>query len=399
MSASGNSLKDKKTATKLAHAGRDPQAHNGAVNVPVYQVSTILKPSYAAWKEARQPGYPGYIYGTKGTPTSRSFEAAVAELYGAKDVFATTSGLAAVTHPFLGLLQSGDHVLVTDSAYRPCRAFCDGFLSRYGVATTYYDPTIGAGIADLIQPNTKLVWTESPGSQTFEVQDIPAIAEAAHEKGCLVGIDNTWGTALGLDALGKGCDIVVEAVTKYIGGHSDLLMGLVATGDRVGPELRQTAKLIGDTPSGEMYALANRGLRTMKLRFEKSFENSLKVAAWFERQPLVKRVIHPGLPSHPQHDLWKRDFTGGAGLFAVILESRDDAAIGALMDGLSFFGIGASWGGYESLILADDPAKFRTVTEWTEEGQLLRLYTGLEDADDLIEDLAAGLDRYARIVK
>jgi len=396
MSATGNSLKNKKIATKLAHAGRDPQAHYGVVNVPGYQASTILKSSYAELKAARTPGYTGYRYGTMGTPTSRAFEEAVAALYGAADAFATTSGLAAVTHPFLALLKAGDHVLIPDSVYRPCRTFCDNFLTRFGVEATYYDPLLGADIEKLIRPTTRLVATESPGSLTFEMQDVPAIAEVAHAHDCFVMIDNTWGTPLGFDALSKGCDIAVEAVTKYIGGHSDLLMGVIAVNERVGTTLRQGAKMIGDTPSADQYVLANRSLRTMKLRFEQSFQNSLKVAAWLQEQPQVERVIHPALPSHPQHDLWKRDFTGGAGLFAVTLPSRDEAALSALLDGLQFFGLGASWGGFESLALPDDPSPVRTATEWTETGQLLRLYTGLEDADDLIEDLAAGLDRYQK---
>lgn len=397
MSASNKSLKQKKVSTQLSHAGRDPFNHAGAVNIPAFNCSTILQETYADFQEARKPDFKGYRYGTMGTPSSNAFEEAVAMLYGASDVIATTSGLAAVTHPFLALLSAGDHVLVTDSVYTPCRKFCDGFLSRFGVETTYYDPMIGQDIEKLIKPNTKIVWTEAPGSLTFEMQDIPAIAEVAHAHDCYVGIDNTWGTPLGFDALNKGCDFAVEAVTKYIGGHSDLLMGVIAVNERVGSSLRDNAKPVGDTPNGDMFTLANRGLRTLKLRYEQSGKSGIEVASWLNEHKVVKSVLHPALPSDPGYDLWKRDFTGAAGLFSIVLPKRDDAALGAMLDGLEFFGIGASWGGYESLVRPDDPAPLRSATEWAEEGALIRLYVGLEDPEDLMADLDAGLERYRKI--
>jgi len=381
--------------TRVAHAGRDPHANHGVVNPPVYHASTILQPSLAVWRESRKPDFPGYRYGRAGTPTSAGFEAAVAELYGAADAVAVSSGLAAIAGAMMAVLKAGDHVLVSDSAYFPTRKFCDQFLARYGVETTYYDPRIGAGIGELMRENTAAVYTESPGSLTFELQDIPAIAEVAHAKGAAVLTDNTWGTPLHLDPLSLGVDIVIEAVTKYICGHSDVMMGIIASNDRYADDVRAMVKMHGNCSGPDDLYLAQRGLRTMAVRLKQNEATALVLARWLEGRPEVSKVLHPGLESHPDHSLFKRDFGGGCGLFSFILKPVPDAALAAFLDGLDLYGMGASWGGFESLILPGDPAKLRSATSWDEPGQLLRIHAGLEDPVDLIADLEAGFERLA----
>lgn len=380
-------------ATRIAHAGLDPHANHGIVNPPVYHASTILKPSLAEWNEASKPGYEGYSYGRSGTPTSRAFETAMESLYQCDTAVAVPSGLAAITLAMLGLTKAGDHVLITDSVYAPTRRLCNQVLARYGVTTSYYDPLIGAGIADLIQDNTSVVFTESPGSITFEIQDIPAITAAAHARGAKVVIDNTWATALYFNPFVHSVDVVVEAATKYVSGHSDVMIGVVMAGAALGPQLRSLSNNLGYCCGPDDLYLALRGLRTMGVRLARQQETGMLLARWFQQQSEVARVIHPALPGDAGHALWQRDFCGACGLFSVVFKPLPEAAIAALVDGLQHFGLGASWGGYESLVMPNDPRKIRTAARWDEPGTLLRFHAGLEAPEDLLADLEAGFAR------
>ena len=387
--------KTAKIETRLVHAGRAPHRNHGAVNPPVYRASTILQPTLDAWEAAGKPGYDGYLYGRFGTPTSRSLEDAIAELYGADDAVAVSSGLAAISVGLMTHTKAGDHVLVTDSAYYPCRKLCDGILRKYGVEVTYYDPTIGAGIAGLIRPETRLIVTESPGSVTFEVQDIPAIVAAAHAQGVKVMTDNTWATALYFNPFDHGVDLVVEAATKYVSGHSDLMMGLVMSRGPDARLARATAQALGNCSGADDLYLAQRGLRTMAVRLARCQETGLALARWLQPRPEVARVLHPALPDDPGHAIWRRDFRGASGLFSFVLHPVERPALAAFLDGLTLFGMGASWGGYESLIMPNDPRAIRTATSWNMPGRLLRIHAGLEDPADLIADLEAGFQRLA----
>ena len=380
--------------TRLTHAGRHPHDNHGVVNPPVYHASTILQPTLAQWEASRRPGWTGYRYGRWSTPTSNAFEEAVTEFYGAAGTVAVSSGKAAITNALLACVSPGQHLLVTDNAYGPTRRFSDAFLSRFGVEVTYFDPAIGAGIAEMFRPETVAVYTEAPGSHTFEISDIPAIAAAAHRHGAVVLMDNTWASAIYFDAFAHGVDIVVEAVTKYICGHSDVMMGVIVANEEWAGPVREMAKLHGNGCGGDDLYLAQRGLRTLAVRMEQNRQNGLALASWLESRPEVSRVLHPGLPSDPGHALWKRDFTGSSGLFGFVLKpGYPHNALAAMLDGLELYGMGASWGGYESLILPLDPTSDRTATTWDEPGQLMRVHAGLEDIDDLVADLGAGLDR------
>ena len=379
-------------ASRLVHAGRAPQDFHGAVNPPIYRASTILKPDLTAWR-ATLANDDGFRYGLIATPTSRAFERAMAEVYGAEHCIALSSGLAMITVAILALVKAGDHILVTDSAYEPTRQFCNGMLRRFGVDTTYYDPAIGAGIADLIRPETVLVFAESPGSLTLEMQDIPAITSAAHAHGARVIMDNTWGTCLAFNPFDHGVDVVVEATSKYVGGHSDVILGVMLADGELGRRLFITAKMLGIGFGPDDLYLAQRGLRTLELRYRRSGETGIAVAAWLQQQPEVARVMHPALPSDPGHALWRRDMTGAAGLFSIVLKPCADAALVAFFDGFRLFGIGVSWGGYESLVITQDIRAIRTAVPWTEAGPLVRFYCGLEAPGDLITDLSAAFGR------
>jgi cystathionine beta-lyase len=381
--------------TFIAHAGLDPHANHGVVNPPVYHASTILKPTLAEWQATERPGYAGYTYGRSGTPTTCAFETAMAGLYGCHTAVAVSSGLGAIALALLTLTKAGDHVLVSDSIYYPCRRLCRKVLAQYGVTVSFYDPLIGAGIADLIRPETVLVSTESPGSLTFEVQDIPAIVAAAHARGVKVMTDNTWATALYFNPFRHGVDVVVEAATKYVSGHSDVMMGVVLAGETLGPKLRVAANNLGYSSAPDDLYLALRGMRTMAVRLQRQQETGLALARWLQARPEVARVLHPGLPDDPGHALWRRDFTGASGLFAMVLKPVGETALAAFVDGLRYFPIGASWGGYESLIMPGNPKAVRSATAWDEPGPLLRLHAGLEDPADLIADLEEGLIRMA----
>lgn len=382
------SHKSKKPETIAASAGRMSAEHFGTVNTPVYRTSTILHPDYASLKaeaEAR------YCYGRIGTPSTESFERAVAELEGAARTVSVPSGLNAITTAILTVVAAGDHVLMTDNAYGPSRRFCNGALKRMGVETTYFDPTIGAGIEALFKPNTKLVFCESPGSLTFEVSDIPAIAEVAHKHGAAVAMDNTWATPVYFPALKRGVDFSIQAATKYIGGHSDVMMGTISVSEEHAKRLETFVHDMGIFASPDDCFLALRGLRTLPVRLARHWGNGLTLARWLKDRPEVSRVLHPALESDPGNKLWKRDFTGACGLFGVVLNPISEAKLAAFMDGLAHFGLGYSWGGYESLMI---PAHFvRTATKFAADGPVIRIHAGLEDAGDLIADLETGFAR------
>ena len=377
--------------TKLTTLGRAPEKHQGMVSTPIFRTSTVLFPTLDAQRSARR--HVDVTYGTHGTPTTFAFEEAIAELENGHRAIAVSSGLAALTLPMAAVASAGDHILVVDSAYQPTRRFCDLELSRFGIETTYYDPLIGAGIEELIRPNTRLILLEAPGSLTFEMQDIPAIAAVARQHGVLTLMDNTWATPLYFKPLDHGVDISIHAVTKYIAGHSDILMGVVTTTEAIHERMRDRMKHFGDTVSPEDCFLALRGLRSMAARLERQGRSALEVASWLEGRPEVDRVLFPALESDPGHALWKRDMTGATSLFGVVLEPVGKDAVAALVDGLELFGIGASWGGFESLVTNPDPTKLRTAIDWLGPGPLLRLHIGMEEPSDLLADLDAGFAR------
>ena len=376
-------------ATVVTQAGRAPFEHFGFVNPPIYRGSTVLFPTVADLESLNQP----YTYGTKGTPTTRALEQAWSDIAGAQDTVLVPSGLAAIALALLTATKAGAHLLVVDTAYGPTRQFCDGFLTRFGVTTQYYDPAIGAGIAALIRPETTAILAESPGSLSMEIQDVPAIAAAAREKGVCLILDNTWATPLLFPAHERGCDLVIDAGTKYLSGHSDLLLGLVTANAKWAKRLRHTFNLFAMGAGPDDAALALRGLRTMSLRLRAQERAALDIAHWLAARQEVARVLHPALPGHPGHDIWKRDFSGASGVFSVILKPVEKSKVAAFVDGLELFGIGYSWGGYESLAIPFDCGPQRTATTWAPEGPALRFSIGLEDVEDLKADLAAGFER------
>jgi cystathionine beta-lyase len=378
-----------KTRTRLVTAGRNPDEQFGFINTPIYRGSTVLYPDAASLKGPR----PRFSYGTKGTPTTEALEQAWTDIAGAAGTVLAPTGLAAITLALMTALKAGDHLLVTDSAYLPTRHFCETVLARMGVETTYYDPLVGVGIAALIRANTTTVLVEAPGSQSFEMQDIPAIAEVAHRHGMCVVMDNTWATPLFFPPHERGVDLAVEAGTKYLGGHSDLLLGLVSANSTWFRRLRQTFDAFAMCAGAEDVFLALRGLRTMELRLREAERQGLALAQWFASRPEVKQVLHPALPGAPGHDIWKRDFLGSSGLFSIILQPCSDDAVAAMLDGLELFGMGYSWGGYESLVIPFDCASYRTATVWNPGGPGLRFQVGLEDIEDLQADLDAGFAR------
>jgi cysteine-S-conjugate beta-lyase len=377
-----------KPETRCVTGGRDPFAHHGYVNPPVYHASTLLYRSAQDFLARRSR----YQYGRKQTPTSEALSGAIAELEGpaCAGVALLPSGLAAAALALTSVLQAGDHVLITDSVYEPTRKFCDGVLSRNGVASTYYDPLIGGGIAALMQPNTRAVYLESPGSLSFEIQDVPAIAAAAHARGAVVLMDNTWATPLYFRALEKGVDLAIQSGSKYIGGHSDLMLGTVSANQATWPRLIETVYAMGLCVGPDDMYFGLRGVRTLGVRLKQHYAAGLKVARWLEARPEVLRVLHPALESHPGHALWKRDYAGACGLFSIVLKAVPQAAVFAFIDELTLFGIGASWGGYESLVIPFDCTDVRTATRWAPGGPTVRFHIGLEDTDDLIGDLERG---------
>ena len=379
-------------ATQLVTGGRENVAH-GFVNPPVHHVSTVLYPTAEDFLARRAR----YLYGRRGTPTSEALETALRELEGADcaGVALLPSGLAAISTALLTVLNAGDHLLVTDSVYEPTRKFCDGVLKRYGITTTYYDPLIGADIAALIAPNTHAVFVEAPGSLTFEVQDVPAIAAAAHARGAVVLMDNTWASPLFFRAFAKGVDLSIQAATKYIGGHSDVMLGTVSANANIWPRLSETVHLLGLCAGPDDIYLALRGLRTLGVRLAQHQQAGLKIARWLAQRPEIARVLHPALEGCPGHAIWQRDFSGATGLFSIVFKPVEKHAVYAFLDGLKLFGIGASWGGFESLAIPFDCAAIRTATHWAPGGPTVRFHIGLEDVDDLIGDLERGFAAFA----
>jgi len=379
-------------ATRLVVGGRDAGNH-GFVNPPVHHVSTVLYPSAEDFLARRAR----YLYGRRGTPTSEALENALRALEGpdCAGITLVPSGLAAISTALLATLNAGDHLLVTDSAYQPTRKFCDGVLPRYGIATTYYDPLIGDGIAALFQPNTRAGFVESPGSLSFEIQDVPAIAAAAHARGAVVLMDNTWATPLYFRALEKGVDLSIQAATKYIGGHSDLMLGTISANKAMWQRLSDTVHALGLCVGPDDIYLGLRGLRTMGVRLAHHHQAGMKVARWLAERPEIACVLHPALESCPGHALWRRDFSGASGLFSIVFKPVAQTAVNAFLNELTLFGIGASWGGFESLAIPFDCAPIRTATKWAPGGPTVRIHIGLEEIDDLVGDLQRGFAAFA----
>ncbi|MFD1883267.1 cystathionine beta-lyase [Paracoccus pacificus] len=376
--------------TRVTHSGRSPRQHFGMVNTPVYRASTILFPNLAAL-DAKEGAK--LRYGRRGTPTTHALEDAICALEGGDRALLAPSGVSALSTVLMSYAEPGAHFLVSDSSYGPTRKFCEFTLRKFGIDTTYYDPAIGAGIAELIRPETRLIWMESPGSQTFEVQDIAAIAGAARARGVTTAIDNTWSGGYFSQPIAHGVDISVQAGTKYISGHSDLMLGTIACSAAQYDRLRETYLRFGICISSDDAYLALRGLRTLGVRMRQHHTSGIEVANWLLQQPEVLRVMHPALPQDPGHDLWKTYFTGASGLFGFVMKSVDRDALARMFDGFSLFGMGSSWGGFESLIVPSNPAVYRTATEWNPGGQTVRIHVGLEDPADLMDELRRGFER------
>jgi cysteine-S-conjugate beta-lyase len=383
-------------ATRVVQGGRRAEWTGGIVSPPVWRASTILYDSVADLRaNARRDTTHRLFYGRRGTPTQWSLADALNELEpGAEGTLLYPSGVAAISTALLAVLSPGDELLVPDSAYDPTRSLANGLLARMGIATRFYDPLAGAGIAAMIGERTRVIFMESPGSLTFEVQDVPAIVAVAKARGIVTLLDNTWATPLLFPAIARGVDYTIMAGTKYVVGHSDVMLGVVTAGPGRLEALRTTSYQLGQCVSPDDAWLGSRGLRTMALRLNEQGRSALAIARWLKARPEVARVLHPALPDCPGHAMFARDFKGGSGLFSIVLKGGDDAARAAMIDGLAHFGIGYSWGGFESLAIPVDPQHFRTATRWQAEGPVVRLQIGLEDTDDLIADLEAGLARF-----
>jgi len=382
--------------TKAVHAGRHPERFEGVVNPPVFHASTILSPTLAEHerKQAeRAQDLPGTYYGRLGTPTTHAFAEALTALEGGHRTVILSSGLAACGAALLAFVEQGTHVLIPDNVYGPTRTFAMRFLKRFGVETTFYDPLLGAGIEALVRESTRAIFLESPGSFTFEVPDVPAICAVARRRGITTMLDNTWATPLYFKPLAHGVDVSIQAATKYVLGHSDAMLGAITVTAAAWPRVRSTHYELGQCAGPDDVYLAQRGLRTMAVRLKRHWETGVRLAEWVARQPEVERILHPALPGDPGHALWKRDFAGASGLFGVLLKPVSEKAFAALVDGLELFGLGASWGGFESLIMPNRPETLRTATKWTHPGRCFRIHAGLEDPEDLVADLAAGFAR------
>ncbi|TCN90129.1 cystathionine beta-lyase [Shewanella fodinae] len=385
-----------KRATKIVSLGRDKKWTKGVINPPVVRASTVVFESLEHLaKAAAGRGKGELFYGRRGTDTHFALQAAVAELEGGVGTALYPSGAAAISGALLSFLKSGDHLLMVDSVYEPTRDLCDKLLAGLGIATTYYDPMIGAGIAELIQPNTKVLYLESPGSITMEVQDVPTLCQIAHQHGLVTMLDNTWSSPINCRPFELGVDISIQAATKYIVGHSDVMMGTATANEQHWEQLRENSYLLGQCVSADDAYLALRGLRTLGVRMAQQEKNALTIAHWLESRPEVDHIRHPAFASCPGHEFFKRDYLGSNGLFSFVLKTGDRQAMKAFVEGMEHFKMGFSWGGYESLIVAEFGIdKIRTVTQWDSSKPMFRLHIGLEDTEDLIADLQAAFTRY-----
>lgn len=386
--------------TQCVYLGREESGHSGFVNPPVYRGSTFLYSTLAAFNDAKKDRFnpQGVSYGRYGTPTSNALEQAIAKLEGGYGAMTVSSGLAAISTAMMALLSVGDHMLIVDSVFGPTRRFCDHTLTRLGIEVSYYSPSLGAEIELLIKKNTKVIFMESPGSLTFEVQDVPGIVNVAKRHNIVTILDNTWATPLFFKAMDHGVNVAIHAATKHIGGHSDIILGLIVTDKSNWESVRNHYINIGQSPASEEVSLALRGLRTLPMRLQVQGQSALQIAYWLADQPYVKNVLHPALPSCPGHRFWKRDFKGSANVFGIELIYPQTLNICAFVDGLNLFGIGASWGGYESLILPSEQHTSRSSDNWQDRGILLRLSIGLESPEDLIADLKQGFNRLTAMV-
>lgn len=377
-------------ATHYLHCGRDSEAYGGLINTPVFRGSTVLAKDFNSWEASKKDGNPYANYGRFGTPTTRAFEDAMAGLEGGHASLVFPSGLAACVHALLAFVSAGDHVLITDNIYGPTRTFVSTVLTRLGVEVEFFAPAAGAGIARQLRPTTHVVFTESPGSLTFEVCDLPAICQAAHSVGAFVLLDNTWASPLYFKPFEHGVDVSIQAATKYIVGHSDALLGVATANERAWPLLKTGAHDFGQTASPDDLFLALRGLRTLPVRLQRHWSNGVTLARSLEQHPLITRVMHPALPNDPGHDLWKRDFLGASGLFGIEVNTQDPMVLARLFDNLKLFGIGLSWGGFESLVVpVGHPVRQHTPAP---RGYLIRVHAGLEHVDDLMLDFQRALD-------
>ena len=386
-----SSLADK---TRAIVRGRAPEDHHGVVNTPVYRASTVLHPTVEAFEQRHDPSNKQrVVYGLLGTPSTFDLEEVIADLEGGHDAVLLPSGLAAITTALTTFLEPGDHVLIADTVYWPNRMFCDEHLRRLNVDVEYYDPMLGAKIASRIRPATKVIFLESPGSLTFEVQDIPAITAVARKHGVTTILDNTWATPVFLKPFSLGIDVSVHAATKYLSGHSDIMMGVIVSAEHVAQAVHRTHRLFGQTTSPDDAYTTLRSVRTLSTRLKAHEATGIALAEWLSARDEVDRVLHPALPEHPGHEFWKRDYLGACGLFGVVLKPCRREQLLNMVNGMQLFGIGASWGGYESLMIPSYPDRYRTATEWTVQGPVLRVHAGLEDLDDLLRDLDAGFAR------
>ncbi|MEZ0224800.1 MAG: cystathionine beta-lyase [Alphaproteobacteria bacterium] len=380
----------KKQNTILTHAGSKPAEYHGAVNVPPHRMSTIVFNTYEEFEKV--PNVP-FSYGRAGTPTSAAFEEAIAQIEGAYKSVATCSGLSAILVALVAFAKQGDHILLTDNCYGPGRKTCEEILRKFGVEVEYFPPMIGADVAKLFRPNTKLVFMEAPGSLTFEVQDIGAITEVSRKAGIMTAIDNSWGTPLFCRPMDLGIDVSVMAATKYVAGHSDVMLGVVSTNEEAWKPVKRAALMLGLCGGSEELYLGTRGLRTLHVRLPHHEKSALDIAAWLQQQPQVKRLLHPAFPSCPGHENWKKYYTGSTGTFGIILHETRREKIAKMLDGMQIFRMGFSWGGFESLLFPEQPKPIRTAQKWEETGFSMRLHIGLEDAENLKADLDAGLKR------